>query len=324
MRKHKVVISDHVFPSLDLERAELDKIGAVLVQSPGIKEGDIISVAADADALIVCYAEITREIINSLKNCKIIARCGIGINNINLEAATQQGIKVTNVPDYCIDEVSDHALALLLALARKIPALDRTVKRGGWSFDAYRPMYRLNGKILGLVGFGKIAMEVAKKAKPLGFRILIYDPYVSSEVFKKHEVEFLPLAEILRQADFVSLHAPLTAETRHLISSEELQAMKKTAYLINTSRGLLIDEVALYLALKENWIAGAALDVLASEELDPANPLLKLENLVLTPHAAFYSEESTMELRTKTIDEVVRALTGRPPRNLVNRELLAG
>jgi len=321
MRKYKVVLSDNVFPSLELEKSKLEKFGAFLVEAPSNKEEDIISVATDADALLVCYAHITEKVISSLKKCKIISRYGIGVDNIDVEAATQEGIDVTNVPDYCIDEVSNHTMALLLALARKIVPLDRTVKSGIWSFDAYRPMYRLNGKVLGLIGFGKIAREFVKKVKPLGFHILIYDPYVSIETFKTYDVEFMSLIEILKQSDFISLHVPLTQETRHIISKKELQIMKNTAYLINTSRGSIIDEEALYIALKEKWISGAALDVLSIEEINPLYPLFKLENIILTPHVAFYSEESIEDLRIKAINEVIRALTGRTLHYCVNREM---
>ena len=321
MREYKVVLSDNVFPSLELEKSKLDKIRAVLVESPSNKEDDIISVATDADALLVGYAHITEKVIKSLKNCKIISRYGIGVDNIDVEAATQQGINVTNVPDYCVDEVSNHTLALLLTLARKIVALDRTVKSGVWSFNTYRPMYRLNGKVLGLIGFGKIARDLVKKVKPLGFRILIYDPYTSVETLKEYNVEFVSLTEILKQSDFISLHAPLTLETKHIISKKELQIMKKTAYLINTSRGSLIDEEALYRALKEKWISGAALDVLSSEEIDSTHPLIKLENVILTPHVAFYSEESLKDLRVKAVDEVIRALTGVTLHYCVNQKM---
>ena len=318
MRKYKVVLSDNVFPSLELEKSKLAKIGAFLIEAPSGKEDDIMNLAKDADALLVCYAHITKKIIKSLKKCKIISRYGIGVDNIDVETAKQQGIDVTNVPDYCIDEVSNHTLSLLLALARKIVALDRTVKSGVWSFNTCRPMYRLNGKVLGLIGFGKIARNLVKKVKPLGFRILIYDPYISLETLKEYDVEFVSLIEILNQSDFISLHAPLTPETKHIISYKELQIMRKTAYLINASRGSLIDEKALYRALKEKWIGGAALDVLSSEEIGSTHPLLKLENIILTPHVAFYSEESLEELRIKAVDEVIRALTGSTLRYLVN------
>jgi D-3-phosphoglycerate dehydrogenase len=195
------------------------------------------------------------------------------------------------------------------------------VKSGIWSFDAYRPMYRLNGKVLGLIGFGKIAREFIKKIKPIGFHILVYDPYVSVETSKAYDVEFMSLIEILKQSDFISLHVPLTQETKHLISKKELQIMKNTAYLINTSRGSIIDEEALYIALKEKWISGAALDVLSIEEINSLHPLFKLENIILTPHVAFYSEESIEDLRIKAINEVIRALTGRTLHYCVNREV---
>jgi D-3-phosphoglycerate dehydrogenase len=311
MREYKVVLTDNVFPYLDIERSRLDKINADLVESISDEEDDIINVASDADAILVDYANITKKIIRSLKKCRIISRYGIGVDNIDIEAATQQGISVTNVPDYCIEEVSNHTLALILALARKIVALDYTVKSGLWSYNRYKPIYRLNGQVIGLIGFGKIARDLVKKVKSLGLNIIIHDPYILLDKAKEYNVEVVSLEELLKRSDFISLHIPLTSETKHIISKKELKMMKNTAYLINTSRGLLIDEEALYIALKEKWISGAALDVLSDEkEINKKNPLIKLDNIILTPHVAFYSEESVKELRIKAVDEVIRALTG--------------
>lgn len=323
MKTYKVVIADNVFPSLDLERSKLDTIGAFLVESPSNHQEDIISVAKSADAILVGYAPITSEIINSLRKCKIIARYGIGVDNIDIKAANQKGIYITNVPDYCVDEVSNHTFALLLALARKIVILDCTVKKGVWSYNNHRPIYRLYGKVLGLIGFGKIARDLVKKVKHFGFDILVYDPYVSLEISKEYDVKFVSKKEILKESDFISLHLPLTPETKYMISKKELKKMKKTAYLINTSRGLLVDEKALCIALEEKWIAGAALDVLSNEnEIDVTQPLLKFENIILTPHVAFYSEESIKDLRMKAVDEVIRALTGDTLHYCVNQKIL--
>lgn len=322
MNTFKVVITDNVFPSLDLERTRLDSIGAFLVEPTSNHEEDIISVAQSADALLVGYAPITSKIINSLRKCKIIARYGIGVDNIDIEAANLKRIPVTNVPDYCVDEVSNHAFALLLALARKIVNLDGTVKKGVWSYDDHRPIYRLYGKVLGLIGFGKIARDLVKKVKHFGFDILVYDPYVSFEISKEYDVKFVSKKEILKESDFISLHLPLTPKTKCMISKKELKKMKKTAYLINTSRGWLVDEKALCIALEEKWISGAALDVLANEkEMDITQPLLKFENIILTPHVAFYSEESMKELRMKAVDEVIRALTGDTLHYCVNQTI---
>lgn len=323
MEKFKVVVTDHVYPSLDLEREKLKEINAELIEATGKTEKEIIEAARDSDAILVCYAEITKNVIDSLEKCKIIARSGIGVNNVDVEAATKRGIRVTNVPDYCVDEVSDHALALILALARNIIKLNNNVKSKRWSFNNCKPMYRLKGKVLGLIGFGRIARNLAEKAKAIGFKIITSDPFIGEKAAKDYGVELVGLKELLRESDFISLHAPLTPETHKMIGINELKMMKKTAFIVNTSRGGLIDEEALYKALTEKWISGAALDVLSSEIFDPSNPLIGLDNVILTPHAAFYSEESLKELREKTVDEIIRALTGRPSRNLVNKEVCA-
>ncbi len=326
MAHFKVVVTDHVFESLEIEREELTRIDAVLVQSPGMTEGDIIETARDADAVLTSYARITGRVIASLEKCRVIARYGIGVDNVDIAAATRKGIMVTNVPDYCIEEVADHALALLLTCARKVAALDRTVRLGKWSFAESRPIYRLRGKTLGLVGFGKIARAMAERARALGLRLVVYDPHITGEVVSHYSARLVPLADLLQESDYVSIHTPLTAETRGLIGESELRLMKKEAYLINTSRGGVIDEEALYTALKEKWIAGAALDVLSDEKSAHHNPLLRLDNVILTPHVGFYSEESMEELRRKAVGEVVSVLSGRVPRYLINKQgvMLAG
>lgn len=320
----KVLVADHIFPSLDYEREALGKIGAELIELTSAHEEDLLKNVEEADAVITCYTEITGKVIEAMKKCKIIAKTGIGVNNINLDVATARGIIVTNVPDYCIDEVSDHALALLMALARKIPFLDNTVKKGTWSFDEHRPMYRLAGKTLGLVGYGRIAQQLAEKVRPLKISAIAYDPFVSSEVMRQAGVKKVSLDELLTESDFVSLHAPLNQQTSGLIDEQAFSLMKPTAFLINTSRGPLIDEAALYRALKEKKIAGAGLDVLVAEKYDPANPLFSVERIIMTAHAAFYSVEATQELRDKVINEVTRVLTGQAPNYQVNKSVAQG
>ena len=317
----KVVITDHVFPSLDYERKTLRDIGAELIEAGGTSEAQLIEAVADADAVITCYAEVTGKVIEAMQKCRIISKTGIGVNNIHIPTATSKGIKVTNVPDYCIDEVSDHALASILCLARKLTQLDKTVKGGKWSFDDFRPMYRLTGKVLGLVGFGRIARLLAEKISPWRLRVLVYDPFVTAESIQAAGAEKVELDSLLQQADLVSLHAPLTPETKEIINNRTIALMKPTAYLVNTSRGPLINERALAQALSEKRIAGAALDVLVTEKYDPNNPLFGMDNVILTPHAGFYSEESTQELREKVMGEITRVLTGREPKYLVNKEL---
>ena len=275
--------------------------------------------AQDADGIINQYAPITRRVIESLKRCKVIARYGVGVDNIDVEAATEHKIIVANVPDYCVDEVSTHTIALILACARGITLLDRKIRDKKWDFTLAKPLFRTQGKTLGLFGLGRIAKMVAQKASGFGFKIIAYDPYVSKVDGGIRLVEF---SQLLSDSDFISIHSPLTVETRHSFGENELKAMKKTAYLINTARGPIIDEKALYQALKKGWIAGAALDVMEKEPPDWENLLPKLDNLIITPHISFYSEESYVELKTKTADAVHSVLKGELPRAMVNPQVI--
>lgn len=318
-----IAITDYVFPSLEPERAVLAPLGVELRPQQCRSEEEIIALAHDADAILNCYAKMTARVIEGLKRCRIIARYGIGVDNVDLAAATKAGILVTNVPDYCIDEVSDHALALLLALARHIAAADRAVKSGAWNVVAHAGIRRLRGQTLGLLGFGKIAKALALKAQPLGMKVLVCDPYLDAAVIAHHGAEAVSFDKLLAEADAVSIHVPLSPETRNLIGQRELARMKPTAFLINTSRGGIVDEQALAVALKENRLGGAALDVLSVEPPPPDHPLRQAPNIILTPHLAFYSKESVIELQTKAAEEVARALKGEPPRSPVNPEVLS-
>jgi len=318
MSPSTVVITDHVFPSLEIEHALLDPIGAEIVALQATSDAQLLDRVADADALLVCYAPVTQRVIERLTRCRIIARYGIGVDNVDVAAATARGIPVTNVPDYCIDEVSDHALALLFACARKVALLDRHVRSGRWDARDAAPMHRLRGRILGLVGFGKIPRRLTGKARALGLDVIAFDPYVSAEDMRTAQVEKVTLEDLLARADFVSVHAPLVPETRGLIGAAALRAMKPTAYLINTSRGPLVSYDALVTALREGWIAGAALDVVEHEPPRDLDALRALDTLVLTPHVAFYSEESVRELQRKAVENVVRALSNEAPRYVVN------
>jgi D-3-phosphoglycerate dehydrogenase len=243
------------------------------------------------------------------------------VDNVDLAAATSAGIVVTRVPDYCIDEVSDHTLALLLALARKIPFANAQVHAGRWEMPAVVPIHRLRGLVLGLAGFGKIPQLVAPKAKSFGLRVVAHDPYVPAEIFTRAGVEAVDFAQLLKISDFVSVHTPLLPETRGLFGADAFRQMKPTAYLINTARGPIVDELALARALNAGQLAGAALDVMAQEP--PVNsPLVGRANVILTPHTSFYSEESLVDLQVKAAEEVTRVLTGQAPRNPVNPEVL--
>ena len=316
-----VAVADSVFPNLDVARDVLGAIGARLELAPQATPDAILKIAADADALLVTYAKITADMIGQMKRCRIISRFGIGVDNVDLDAATAAGIVVTKVPDYCIDEVSDHTLALLLAAARKIVQSSAHVHAGRWEMKAVVPIHRLRGSVLGLVGFGRIPQLVAPKAKTFGLRVLVYDPYTTPEVCARAGVERVEFPQLLAQSDFVSIHTPLVPETRGLFNADAFREMKPTAYLINTARGPIVDEAALAKALDAGQLAGAALDVMPQEP-PVGSPLLGRENVIITPHTSFYSEESLLELQRKAAEEVVAVLSGRPPRNPVNPEAL--
>lgn len=317
-----VAVTDSVFPSLEPERRILRPLGVELRPGQCRSEEEILALGEDADAVLNCYAKMTARVVAGLRRCRIIARYGIGVDNVDLVAATRARILVTNVPDYCVDEVSDHALALLLALARQVVVADRAVKGGTWEVGAHTAIPRLRGRTVGLLGFGKIARVLASKVQPLGMAVTAHDPYVPADAMARHGVRATDLEVLLREADVVSIHVPLSPETRGLIGERALGLMKPTAFLINTSRGGIVDEKALAAALEAGRLAGAALDVLSQEPPPPDHPLRWAPNVVLTPHLAFYSRESVVELQTKAAEEVARALRGEPPRSPVNPEVL--
>jgi D-3-phosphoglycerate dehydrogenase / 2-oxoglutarate reductase len=321
MAKFLVAVADSVFPNLDPAREVLSKIDAELRLSEAPAPEAIVAVAKQADGLLVTYAKITAEMIRQMTRCRIISRFGIGVDNVDIAVATEKGIVVTKVPDYCIDEVSDHAMALLLAVVRKIPFANARAHAGRWEMPAVVPIHRLRGSTLGLVGFGRIPQLVAPKAKSFGLHVLTYDPYIPQEVTERAGVEKVEFAELVKRSDYISIHSPLMPETHHLFNAAVFAQMKPTAYLVNTARGPIVDEDALAHALDAGQLAGAALDVL-SQEPPTSSPLFGRDNVVLTPHTSFYSVESLVDLQTKAAEEVVRVLTGQPPRNPVNPEAL--
>jgi D-3-phosphoglycerate dehydrogenase / 2-oxoglutarate reductase len=316
-----VAVADSVFPNLDPAREVLSKIGAELRLAEKPTPEGILQVAKGADAVLVTYAKITADMIGQTARCRIIARFGIGVDNVDIAAATDAGIVVTRVPDYCIDEVSDHTLALLLALVRKIPFANSRSHAGRWEMSAVVPIHRLRGSVLGLVGFGRIPQLVAPKAKAFGLRVVTYDPYVKQDITAAAGVERVDFSELVKVSDYVSIHTPLMAETQGLFNADVFRRMKPSAYLINTARGPIVDEAALAQALDAGRLAGAALDVL-SQEPPTASPLMDRDNVILTPHMSFYSVESLVELQTKAAEEVVRVLTGQAARNPVNPEAM--
>ena len=319
----KVLITDHVWPSTDPERAVLEAGGASVVVAPDGEEATLIELARDADAIMTCFAQVTENVVRAAEQCVVIGRFGVGVDNIAVNTATELGIAVTYVPDYCVDEVSDHVMALLHAWNRKIALFDRSVKERGWgSQPLTMRMMRLRGKTIGIVGFGRIGQAVAAKARAFGLNILAADPVVPAETVEDMGGRLVDLPALLAESDFVSLHTPLTEATRNLIGREELTMMKPDAFLINAARGPLVDEVALYEALTGNIIAGAGLDVMVDNTPSQDHPLLSLDNIIITPHVAFFSQESTLELEQRAAAEVVSVIHGRMPDNLVNSAVL--
>jgi D-3-phosphoglycerate dehydrogenase len=316
-----VAVTDSVFPNLDPAREVLGRIGADLRLAKEPTPESILEVAHDADAVLTTFAKVTGDTIAALTRCRVIARFGIGVDNVDIPAATKAGIVVTRVPDYCQDEVSDHAMALLLALVRKIPSSNARTQSGKWEMRAVAPIHRLRGTVLGLVAFGQIARLVAVKAQAFGMRVVTHDPYVSEQVIKSAGVEQVGFDELVKIADYISIHTPLVPATRHLFNAEVFRQMKPGAYLINTARGPIIEEAALATALDQRQLAGAALDVM-EQEPPQGSPLFGRDNVIVTPHTSFYSEESLVDLQTKAAEEVVRVLSGQPPKNPVNPEAL--
>jgi len=313
----KVVLTDYVWDSLDVEKTILEG-AAHLVALQTKKPEEFLSEALDCDALLNTYAgPITAAVMAQMGRCKIIARYGIGVDTIDVAAATAAGIIVTNNPTYCLDEVAEHTMALLLACTRKTALYDRLVRAGRWEVPPGKPMFRLAGRTLGLIGFGNIARAVAVRAADFGMRVLYYDPFVRDGQFTVAG-EKAELSALLRDADFVSVHPPLTAETRGMIDDRAFAQMKPTAFLINCARGPIVDTPALVRALDAGRIAGCALDTTDPEPLPDPHPLRGRENVTITPHVAWYSEQAMVGLQSGAPNEVRRVLTGQWPVNVVN------
>jgi D-3-phosphoglycerate dehydrogenase / 2-oxoglutarate reductase len=313
MRHPLIAVTDSPFPSLDPAKAALARIDPELRVANSTSADDILAVARDADAILVTYAKLPGELLRQLRRCKAIGRFGLGVDNIDIAAAAEIGITVTYVPDYCMQEVSDHAMALLLALARKVPQSNALVQAGRWDMPAVVPIHRLAGRVLGLVGFGNIPRALAPKAKAFGLRVVAHDPYVSQHALAAAGVEGMSFDRLLEISDFVSIHAPLLPATRGLFNAEVFRKMKQGACLINTARGPLVDEDALLAALDSGRLVGAALDVVAVEPLPKQSRLIGRDNVVLTPHTGFYSVEALNELQTKCAADVARVLSGEKP-----------
>ncbi len=318
----RILITDIAWPDLEIEKEVLAAVdGEVMLAGDGTPE-EIIALAPQADAILTCWKDVPAEALDIAPNCQMVSRYGIGLDNIPIGRATELGMLVTNVPDFCLEEVSDHVMALLLATARQLFPLARTPERSGWTRETPRPIPRLKGQTLGLIGFGNIARALVPKALGFGLRVIAYTPRLRPQDAPQGVEVTNDLSEMLAASDYVSIHCPLTEETAHLINDAALAQMKSDALLINTSRGGVIDEEALTRALREGRIGGAALDVTDPEPPSADNPLLTLENVIVTPHAAFYSVAATAELARKAAENVVTVLRGEVPKTVVNAEVL--
>ena len=317
MSTFKVCVTDARHTSYDIEKAAIEKIGGELVLCDCATEEDIIAQCADADALLLDQAPMTAKAIQALKNCKCINRYGVGYDNVDVAAATAAGIQVTYVPDYCAEDVSDHALALLLCCLRQIPLRDRKIRQGAWNI--HETGFRLKDKTLGLMGFGRIAQALARKCSGFGFKeILAYDPYIPDAVCEKAGVIKASMEEVLSKSDFISLHMPVTDETRHMINADTLALVKPTAILVNTARGGLVDDAALAKAISEGKLLYAGLDTHGHEPIGADCPYRELEHVFMTDHTGYSTVEGVMELKTKSAQNIVDVLTGKTPAYPVN------
>ncbi len=320
-QKFHVLITDAYHKNFHIEHTILKSIGAELHIGYCRAEKDLLKFNSNMDALLVSYIYISEKIMKYFSRCKVIVRYGVGVDNIDLKAATKFNIMVVNVPDYCSEEVATHTLALLLSLNRKIMTFDSSVKKGIWNPLIADPVYQLKGKYLGIVGFGKNGQALAKKIRPFKMKVIAYDPLVSSTIMDKYGVKKVNYEYLFQQSHYISLHCPLNESTHHLINNKTIAMMRDGIFLINTSRGAIIDQIALYRALKKGKIAGAALDVLENEP-PKANDILTMDNIIYTPHVSWHSEESEALLRKKAALEVKRVLLGKNPINIINKEVI--
>ncbi|MES2666915.1 MAG: C-terminal binding protein [Pseudomonadota bacterium] len=327
--KPKVVITDYDYGNVDIERAILEAAGAEVTALQAKSEDDLLVAARDCAAMMNQYARVGARVIAAMQKCRVIARYGVGVDIVDVAAASAKGILVTNVRDYCTEEVADHAISLWLALARGLFAYDRATHQGIWRWQSGAPLHRMRGQTVGIVSFGKIGQAIADRARGFGVTIIVYDPYLSPQIASSVGLRLVDKPTLLAEADVLMMQVPMTPETRHFLGEAEFRVMKPGALVINTGRGPTIDNKALYRALSEGWIAGAGLD---DPEEEPAkraawspgdNPIFTLPNVIVTPHSAYYSEESIRSAREIAASEVARVLTGQAPLNPVNADALA-
>jgi D-3-phosphoglycerate dehydrogenase / 2-oxoglutarate reductase len=322
--KGMIFIADYDFGDVSIERGIIEGAGFELVAAQCKNEDEVIEYGRDADGVLAQYAPIGARAINAFTRCRVIARYGTGVDIVDVETATRRGIQVTNAPnDWCAEEVADHAVALWLTATRKICQYDRAVRGGEWRWQTGQPIWRLRGRVFGLLSFGAIARSIAERVRPFGVEIWAYDPFLDPAELQQRDVQAVSFDRLVQGADYLVIQAPLTPETRHLFNRETLRRMKPTAILINTARGPIVEDAALRQALAEGWIAGAALDDIEEEPAKqrhwrPVNLLFQLKDVIITPHAAYYSEESIRAVRRIAAEEAVRVLSGFPARSPVN------
>jgi D-3-phosphoglycerate dehydrogenase len=321
MQKLRVYVVEKSYHDYSAEKQIIDKAEGRLLFARCRTEDDIIAQCSDAHALLLRQTPVGEKAFTRLGNLLVVSRYGVGYDNVDVEAATRYGVLVTIVPDYCVGEVADHTIALLLSAIRRIPLRDRFVRLGSWDLGREYPVLRTKDRVLGIVGYGKTGREVRKRLSGFPFHFIACDPYVPKDVFAEDRTARVDFHTLVKMSDYITIHVPLSDETNHLFTLSTFRAMKPNAILVNTSRGQVVHTEALSKALKEGLIAGAALDVYESEPLEPDNPLRLLSNLILSDHASWYSEESQRELQVKAAQEVARTFTGQVPENAVNPEV---
>ena len=322
MPTKKALITDYVWPNIDVESEVLRAGGVEPVVAPDTSESTLAELATDADIIMFCFAQVTGNVLRAAEKCMVASRYGIGVDNIDIPTATELGIVVTNVPDYCMDEVTDHAIGMILALNRRLGQHDAQVKAGGWASVALdQPMHRTRGAILGILGYGRIGRAIAAKAASFGMNLIAYDPLIAPGQ-NIDDTEITTFEDVLKRSHFITVHTPLTPETEGMIGPDQLAMMMPGSIIVNCARGGIIQEQALADALHSGHLAGAGLDVIEPAPPPNDHPLLSAPNIFITPHTAFFSQASTIELERRTAQEALRVLNGNHPENLINPDVL--